>query len=76
MQRSRNRKIAFIADRIKRRNAKCKRQKNIIKKVEELAVLCKMAINVTFFDPEINKVVEFATGKGVSLIALAQTAIG
>ena len=76
MQRTRNREIALIADRIKRRNAKCKRQKHIIKKAGELAILCKMAINVTFFDPEINKVVEYATDKGVSLIALAQTAAG
>lgn len=47
-----------------------------MKKAQELSVLCDMKINVSFYDSEINKVVEFATDPEISLIKMAQRAVG
>lgn len=57
----RNREIAFIQDQVKKRNAKCKRSKNLMTKAYELSILCNLKVNLSIFDPTMNRVVEFAS---------------
>ena len=64
--------IEPIADRIKKRNAKHKRSKIIMKKAYELSVLCQLEVNVSFFDREKNKVIEFASNPDFTLKNLSE----
>ena len=61
MLKQRNREITTIHDPVKKRNAKSKRTKHIMKKVHELSILCNLHVNFSIYDPKINKLVEFAT---------------
>ena len=61
MLKQRNRDITTIHDPVKKRNAKSKRTKHIMKKVHELAILCNLHVNFSIYDPKINKLVEFVT---------------
>lgn len=38
-----------------------------MKKAHELAVLCQLSINISFYDPQINRVVEFASNPDFAL---------
>ena len=64
MLKQRNREITSINDPVKKRNAKSKRTKHIMKKVHELSVLCNLHINVSIYDESMNKLVEFVTDQG------------
>ena len=46
MSAKRNRQIENIGDPVKKRNAKCKRSKMIMRKAHELSVLCELNVNV------------------------------
>ena len=59
----RNREIVYIEDDIKRRNAKCKRTRQILKKAHELAVLCNLNINISLYDAILDKLVVYAADK-------------
>lgn len=63
----RDRDIKMIADPVKKRNAKCKRSKNIMKKAYELAILCSVDVNISFFDRKMKKVTEFASNPDFKL---------
>ena len=67
----RNREIAYIQDQVKKRNAKCKRSKNLMSKAYELSVLCNLKVNVSIFDPTMNRVVEFASDPSLKIVDLA-----
>ena len=67
MIQKRNRCIRPLDDLVKKRNAKSKRTKNMIKKAYELAILCNMNVNVSLFDPSVNKQLEFATNSSFVL---------
>lgn len=38
-----------------------------MKKAYELSVLCGLNINISFFDPTLNKIIEFATNEEVTM---------
>ena len=57
----RNREISLINDPVKKRNAKSKRIKHILKKVQELSILCNLQMNFSIFDPSINNLLEYST---------------
>ena len=57
----RNREIEFIEEVVAKRNTKSKRTKYIINKAKELSILCNLKINISFYDPSINRVIEFAS---------------
>ena len=63
----RNRTIQQIDDPVKKRNAKCKRSKNLMKKAYELAVLCQLDVNISLFDKSMKKVIEFATNPNFTM---------
>ena len=67
MIQKRNRNITPLADPVKKRNAKSKRSKHIIKKAYELSILCNLNVNISFFDPQINKQIEFATNSAFTM---------
>ena len=66
-QAKRNRQIEYMNDNVKRRNMKCKRTKGIIKKAYELSVLCKLDINISFFDPSLFKVIEYTSNPNFTM---------
>ena len=57
----RNRNITYIHDDIKRRNTKCKRSKNLMKKCYELSQLCDLDINISIYDKNRNRLQEFCS---------------
>ena len=64
---TRKRAIEEIVDPVKRRNSKSKRSKNIMKKAQELSVLCKVDVNISIYDSKMRKVTEFATNPNLSI---------
>ena len=56
-----------LHDPIKKRNSKFKRTQYLMKKVKELATLCNLMANFSYYDPSINKVVEFASHEEASV---------
>ena len=68
----RDRDIKLITDPVKKRNAKCKRSKNIMKKAYELSVLCNVDVNVSFYDPKMRKVTDFASNSDFKLYDLSR----
>lgn len=72
----RNREIAYIQDQVKKRNAKCKRSKNLMAKAQELSVLCNLKVNISFFDPTMNRVVEFASDPNFTMHDLCMRVMG
>ena len=67
---SRNRNIAPIRDVIKRRNTKCKRSKNLIKKCYELSVLCDLEININIFERSRGKLHEYCSHQQFNVAAI------
>lgn len=59
----RNREITYIHEMSKRNNAKSKRTKHLMQKLHQLSILCDLRINLSIFDPKINKLMEYATDK-------------
>ena len=68
----RDREIKFITDPVKKRNAKCKRSKNIMKKAYELSVLCNVDVNVSFYDSKMKKVTDFSSNPEFRLYDLSK----
>lgn len=63
----RNREIKVLDDPIQKRNTKFKRSQFLMRKVQELATLCSLRANFSFFDPSINKLVEFVSDEQASI---------
>ena len=59
----RNREISVLKDSNHRRNAKSKRIQHILKKIQELSILCELQINLNIYDEQFNKLIEYATDK-------------
>ena len=55
---NRNRDIVPIINNIRRRNAKCKRSKHLVKKCHELSVLCGLKIHIQIYEPRKNRFLE------------------
>ena len=64
---ARNTEIKPIQDPVKKRNAKSKRTKYMMKKAYELSVLCSIDVNISLYDRKMNKVTEFASSPDLKL---------
>jgi len=57
----RNRKIELIDSLDQKKNTKCRRSKNLMKKCYELSVLCGLSINLIIYDSKSNKIQDYST---------------
>ena len=57
----RNRQIQLIEGCAQKKNTKCRRSKNLMKKSYELSVLCGLSINLIIYDSKQNKVQEYSS---------------
>jgi len=57
----RNRKIEFIDSLAQKKNTKCRRSKNLMKKCYELSVLCGLSINLIIYDSKLNKIQDYSS---------------
>ena len=57
----RNRKIDLIDSIKQKKNSKCRRSKNLMKKSYELSVLCGLNVSIIIYDPKRHKMQEYSS---------------
>ena len=57
----RNRQIDFIGNINQKKNTKCRRGKNLLKKSYELSVLCGLNVSLIIYDPKRHKMQEYSS---------------
>ena len=67
VKQKRNRKIAPLRDHVEKRNSKCKRSRNLMKKAHELSVLCNVKVAISIYDTTVQRLVEFTTDPSFTL---------